>query len=250
MLNSMNTTKSQRVILAGFAAFSLALFACSHPVGAQKDDGPKKSGDNPQLKKVEVAKNVWLEIDGDKRRVVIAAVVCRRMDLLEQFLCKKQTKEHESILSADIDASKVHAALLLAGAEAGSPVKFAPKYQPAHGTVIKVYVQYEKKGETIKVPAQKWVKNVKTKKEMTHDWVFAGSVLFPNRLDPKAPPIYGANDGDVICLSNFETAMLDLPIVSSKDNDDLMFECNTDLIPPLDTAVLVILEPVVAPKKK
>ena len=64
---------------------------------------------------------------------------------------------------------------------------------------------------------------------------------------------YAANQGDVICVANFDTALLDLPIMSSKDNDDLVFEAHTARIPPLETRVLVILEPVVAkdqPKKK
>jgi hypothetical protein len=44
--------------------------------------------------------------------------------------------------------------------------------------------------------------------------------------------------------------MLDLPINSSKDNDDLQFEAYTDRIPPLETPVLVILEPVLKGPKK
>ena len=161
------------------------------------------------------------------------------------------TKEHEAILSADVDARHVHAALLVAGAEPGSPVKFDEKgkFFPAHGTTIKVYLQYEEKGKTKKVPAQQWVKNLKTKKELDSDWVFAGSFLIPNRLDEKAPPFYAANDGDVICLANFDDAMLDLPFNSSKDNDDLVFEAWTERIPAEQTPVTVILEPVLEKKK-
>jgi hypothetical protein len=227
-------------------ALGLGLLFVPRHAGAQKND---KDPPKPAVKKVEFGKNVFLEIEGDKRRVLVNAVVCRRTDLLEQFMCRKMTKEHEAIVSADIDARHLHAALLGTGADAGSPVKFQPRYQPARGTVIKVYVQYMEKGRTIKVPAQHWVRNIKTKKELEHDWVFAGSCQFPNRLDPKAPPFYGANDGDVICLANFETALLDLPIASSKDNDDLVFEAFTDHIPALETPVVVILEPVLPPKK-
>jgi hypothetical protein len=111
-------------------------------------------------------------------------------------------------------------------------------------------VQYEKKGKTIKVPAQQWVRTIKTQKELAHNWVFAGSMLFENSFQPKAPPIYAANDGDVICVANFESAMLDLPISSSADNDDLDFEAFTERIPPEGTNVIVILEPMVPAKKK
>jgi hypothetical protein len=240
----MNTTLHKVAWLGCLLVLGLTLLAGGPRAGAQKDDPPK-------MKKVEVGKNVWLEIEGDKRRVIVAGIVCRQTGLLEQFMCRTMTKEHEAIVAADIDAAKVHFALTLAGAEAGSPVKYGPKYTPAHGTTIKVYVQYKNKdGQTVKVPAQQWVRNAKTKKELDQDWVFAGSQLFQNRLDPKQPPFYAANDGDVICVSNFDSAMLDLPIASSKDNDDLMFEAWTERIPAEKTPVLVILEPVLPPKKK
>ena len=58
-----------------------------------------------------------------------------------------------------------------------------------------------------------------------------------------------ANGGDVICVSNFEDAMLDLPINSSKNNDELAFEAFTERIPPIGTPVTVILEPVLEKNK-
>jgi hypothetical protein len=182
--------------------------------------------------------------------VLINAFVCLREGMLEQLLCRAGTKEHESILSAEIDAKLVHAALMAAGAEPGKPVQFRPQYAPASGTVIKVSLQYEKGGKTVIVPAQKWVRTIKTQKELTHNWVFAGSMLFNNSFQPDAPPIYAANDGDVICVANFESAMLDLPIPSSADNDDLDFEAFTERIPPEGTNVIIILEPVVPANKK
>jgi hypothetical protein len=209
--------------------------------GDKKPAGPKK---------VEVGKNVILEIDGDKRRVLVNAKVCRRIDLLEQLLCRARTKEHEAILSAEIDAKDIHLALVAAGAEPGHPIRFRPKIEPPAGTVIKVYVQYEAKGKTVKVPAQEWIKNIKTGKPLQHDWVFAGSMLLPDPFDKKKPPHYAANDGDVICVANFESAMLDLPIDSSRVNEELAFEAYTERIPPIDTPVLVILEPVLKPKKQ
>jgi hypothetical protein len=75
-------------------------------------------------------------------------------------------------------------------------------------------------------------------------------VFFEDRFDPKAPPIYAANDGDVICVANFESAMMDLPIASSADNDALDFEAFTERIPPEGTSVVVILEPVLRDEKR
>jgi len=83
---------------------------------------------------------------------------------------------------------------------------------------------------------------------MPHSWVFAGSVFFPNQDDPKQPPLYAANGGDVICVSNFPDAMLDLPVNSPQEDAERLYEAFTERIPPLGTAVTIILEPVAEKK--
>jgi len=191
---------------------------------------------------------VFLEKKGDKRRVLVQAYVCLRQGQLEQFLTRKRTKEHEAILAADVDARDIHTALILAGAEPGKPVQFQPKYEAATGTPIKINLIYEENGKKVEVPARQWIRDGKTGKDLDQDWVFGGSHLIPDPLDDTKKPYYAANDGDVICVSNFDSAMLDLPIESSKDNGDLSYEANTARIPPLETPVLVVLEPLA--KKK
>lgn len=223
------------------------------PVAQKKQESKEKkkttNPKEPEGKKVKIGKNVILQIlPGDKRRVLINAEVCRREDQLEQLLCRKLTKEHEAILAADVDARHIHAALLAAKAKPGSPVQFRP-YKAASGTKIKVLLRYkDKNGDEVTVPAQKWIRNFQTKKDMAYDWVFAGSKLFPP-AEMGQEPYYAANDGDVICVSNFDTAMLDLPVNLSNENAQLVFEANTARIPPLNTPVLVILEPVPEAKK-
>ncbi|HEY7425072.1 MAG TPA: YdjY domain-containing protein, partial [Gemmataceae bacterium] len=130
----------------------------------------------------------------------------------------------------------------------GSPVRFAPKYRPATGTRIKISVLYKDKDKLKTVSAQSWVKDMKTGKALDSDWVFGGSHLVNNPLDPDKKH-YLANDGDVICVSNFETALLDLPIKSPKENADRFFTAFTERIPPLETKVVVVLEPVLEAEK-
>ena len=209
--------------------------------------GPAK-GPVSDVKKVPVGKNVSLEVNGKTRRVVVDAYVCLREGALEEFLCRRFTKEHESILAADIDARDLHQALVLAGAEPGSPAEFEPAYKPAHGSHIKITVEYEKDGKTISLPAQQWIRDVNTKKPMTVDWVFGGSKLAPNPLEPDKPPTYLANSGDVISISNFDCSLLDLPIRSTDSNANLSYDAFTDRIPPLETKVKVYLEPVAEAK--
>jgi hypothetical protein len=211
-----------------------------------KKDEPKATGEE---KKVSFGKNVTLVIQGDKRFVRVNAVVCLREGLLEQLMTRKNQKEHEAILAADIDARHLHAALIAAKAEPGKTVQFRPKLVAPTGTTVKIFLEYKDKGKDMRVPAQQWIRSIKTKKDFPTDWVFAGSVLIPDPQDNKKDPFYGANDGDVITVVNFEGACLDVPFLSTKDNADLDFEAHTARIPAMKTAVTVVLEPVLEKKK-
>lgn len=237
-------------IRGGFLVLALALTGCNGESAGRPDPSRPESSAAPEAKKVPAGPNVWLEVQGPRRRVLVQATVCLREGQLELLLCRKYSKEHEAILSADVDARDIHKALLATGAEPGSPVQYQPAYRPATGTRIKVTLQYEQQGKQTTVPAQRWVRNALTRKDLDHDWVFAGSRFVPHPEDKDKPPLYLANSGDVICVSNFESALLDLPINSPKDNEELAFEAYAERIPPLDTPVLVILEPISDPKKK
>lgn len=202
-------------------------------------------GDQPAVEPEGLAKlsktgDVWL--DTKRKAVVIDGQVCLREGQLEMFACPKGTKEHESIVSLNCRAQEVHAGLLAAGAKPGSPVSFQPEYKPAAGQVVDVYVLWkDAAGEKRQVRAQEWIKDIKTQKEMTYDWVFAGSGFWK---DPDTgQEFYKANDGDLICVSNFTTAMLDLPVASSQANDELMFEAFAERVPPRGTKVRVVLIP-------
>src|ERR1700733_7470506 len=127
-------------------------------------------------KTVKVGENVLLEVLPNARRVLVSSRVCLREGALELLLTRKGTKEHESILSADIDARNVHEALLLAGAESGSTVRFNPRYRPPTGTPIKISLIYREGARQVVVSARSWVRNSNTREELESNWVFAGSV--------------------------------------------------------------------------
>jgi hypothetical protein len=235
-------------LLLLYFALILAAAGCENeqPTATQASAGePAKT---VEAKKVPLGKNVWLEVQGDRRRVLIDAYVCLREGQLEQLMCRRHTKEHEAILAADMDARDIHKGLLLAGVVPGTPVQYQPKYLPPTGPAIKVTLRYEEKGKLHTVHAQQWVRDAQTQKALNYNWVFVGSQFIPNE-DKNKPAYYAANAGDVICVSNFDDALLDLPIKSSKDNAELAYEAWTDRIPPLETSVTIILEPMVKPKE-
>jgi len=234
--------------LAGLALAACLAAGCGEAADREEAPPPKAKEKVAEAKQVLVGRNVHLEVQGKERRVLVSGAICLREGQLEQFLTRKGTKEHEAIVAADVDARDVHQALLLAGAEPGKPVQFRPAYKPATGQPIRVTVKYQDKGKLVTASARSWVKNAKDGKDLATDWVFAGSQLVNNPLD-EGKKIYLANDGDVICVSNFETALLDLPIKSPKDNADLVYVAHTERVPPLETKVVVVLEPLPAPKK-
>ncbi len=85
-------------------------------------------------------------------------------------------------------------------------------------------------------------------REMDADWVFAGSGIYKDEDTGKEH--YLAEDGDLICVANFGSAMIDVASNSSAENSDLNFEAFTDRIPPKETPVTVELIPVVVPAGK
>ena len=211
--------------------------------GSSESDAaaPKPREATPEgLVRLSKTRDVWL--DTKRKAVVIDGEVCLREGQLEMFACPKGTKEHESIVSLNCLPEEVHAGLLAAGAKPGTPVKFDPKYEPATGHVIDVFVLWrDERGEKQQAKAQEWIKHAKTGKAMEYDWVFAGSGFWKDEETGKQH--YQANGGDFICVSNFPTATLDLPVESSQANAELLFHAFTEKIPPKGTKVRVVLVP-------
>ena len=105
-----------------------------------------------------------------------------------------------------------------------------------------IAVKWQEDGTTKEVPAQQMILDSLTGKASTYDWVFGGSQIWSSPDDPEYRE-YFADAGDMICVSNFTTAMLDLPVESSAANAGLRFFANTRNIPPLGTPVLLVLKP-------
>ncbi|MGQ9574573.1 MAG: YdjY domain-containing protein [Thermoguttaceae bacterium] len=198
--------------------------------------------ENPQdLKRLHPKYPVWVDPAG--KRVILVGAVCARECPLELFACLRASKEHESIVAVPVKAVYVHAGLLVVGAKPGRPVQFRPKYVPASGTQIEVTVVWkDQSGTRHSARAQEWVREAKTKRAMEHPWVFAGSRFEKHPTTGREFYVADAT-GELICVSNFPSAMLDLPIQSTSADAELLFECFTERIPPRGTPVTLILTP-------
>jgi hypothetical protein len=205
-----------------------------------KPQPPPKLPEPKGAKRISPEFDVWVDPKG--KTVIIDGQVSLREGMLEMFACTRNTKEHESIVSANTKAYIVHAALLSLGAEAGHPAQWVPEYKPPAGTEIEITVYWlDEKEKEQTARAQDWVKDIHTGTAMTHPWVFAGSRFWTD--EQTGEKYYQAEGGDFICVSNFSTAMLDIPIESSQSNAELAFEAFTERIPPLGAPVRLILKP-------
>ncbi|MGQ9564636.1 MAG: YdjY domain-containing protein [Thermogutta sp.] len=198
--------------------------------------------DNPErLQRLHPEFPIWL--DAEARALVMVGRVCQREAPLELFACLKNFKEHESVVSINTRAYIVHAGLLALGLEPGHPVQFYPEYRPATGPEVDIFVVWkDADGKIQRRPAQDWVRDVNTKQAMSSSWIFTGSQIAKDE-DTGEQYYYADSTGELICVSNFPSAVLDLPIRSTDSNESLLFEAFTENIPPLGTPVTVILTP-------
>jgi hypothetical protein len=204
--------------------------------------------DGQDRRRLDPRYDVW--VDMKSRHVILLGEVCLREGGLELLACLRGTKEHESILSVNTKAFLVHAALLAVGAEAGHPVEFNPEYRGAVGTEIDVALYWtDAEGKRQRQWARDWVREYENGNTLCVPWVFGGSGYWEDELinditgERKTLRHYKAEEGDLICVSNFPSAMLDLPIESSQSAQSLLYEAYTERIPPVDTKITIVLIP-------
>jgi len=194
----------------------------------------------PNATRISKTSPLWIDIQS--KRVFVDGYVAQREAFLEMFACDAETKEHESVVGVAAKSSEVHAALLAIGGQVGKTVRFDPEYVAASGQRIRIWMMWrDEQGNFKAADAREWVRNTETKEQLDRDWVFAGSYIWKDPSDGKE--YYQADSGEMICVSNFSTALMDLPIESSDSNNSLQFEAFTERIPPMGTFVRLMLVP-------
>lgn len=223
------------------AILLLVAISASPVQDVREDRKPAVDNFQPDAGWKNLGKGIWF--DPKERRLVLRTRVALTDGYLEHLLCLVQTKEHESILATEAAPRLIHAGLLLTGAEPGHPVRFVPKFETPTGSAIRIDLEWiGKDGKVERADAKDWVTDQKTKKPLDIDWVFAGSSTFK---DPESKrTIYAADGGDLFTVSNFTSAILDLPISSPADDNARGFLANTPHIPPRGTYVTMYLRPV------
>jgi hypothetical protein len=198
-----------------------------------------------------------------ERCVDVESEVSLDQGALEVVACKKDAKEHESIVVIHAKAVHVHVALLLFGAEPGSPAARMPlegEFRrwvdvPPRGSPVGVYlVVKDENGKEQERPISDFITRITDDVENqfrnggeeeegfpTHIFLFAGSIL-DRRGDGPARYVSDLS-GNVITISTFGDEVLCLPGVYGHGNGSLMWEVDSTHLPPVGTKVTLRLRP-------
>ena len=212
---------------------ALAVLALAGAIGPPDSDRGASAAHHPR----EFAPGV--RIDWHQRVVEVDATVVLRKGALELLACSPQTREHESVLSVRARPMHIFQAMGLIGLEPGSPVRYdeqRDRFLPPTGTPLELRVRYRHKGVNRTVPAERWLLDVERRRPPESvNWVFAGSRTFDDGR-------FAADvDGTIICVVDFDTALITVGSLHTSDNRHLWLAANTEAIPPVKTSCTLLI---------
>lgn len=188
-----------------------------------------------------------ITLDLGQRHVDIDAIVVGRdVEWLELLACRAGTREYESVVATEADASQLNIALTLLGLTPGQPARtekneagqrlfFAP-----HGPTLELFFVLDDQPDA-PIPANQWVIDQQTREIMPDNtWVFTGSTIIEfqgNRF------FMAEKNGTVVSLLNFGDELVSRPTDQSEAGGTDFWTANTDAIPPIGTALKLRFQP-------
>ena len=182
-----------------------------------------------------------VRVDWFRLQVELDARVVLREGLLELLACSPNTREHESILVTPARPRDVYHAMGLVGLTPGSPVHFDSRtgapVAPS-GERLQLHVRCGTGATETTVAAHEWLLDVGTQRPLEAkavEWVFAGS---RNVEDGR----FAADlEGTVVCVVDFDTALIAPASIHTADNDQLWVAANPARIPEVDTRCSLLI---------
>jgi hypothetical protein len=227
----------------GLAA-ALCMFLVSACLARQpgQPQPPPQAAQAPLETRDGVASLPHVEIDLNQRQVRVECETLHVEMLLEFFCVVAGGPEHETVLRTRAKPSHIHLGLLMLGLKPGEPLRYSPaadRWLPPSGPPLRISMEYERDGQTVRHPASRWMRNAETKQEMPETtWIFAGSRIMEDGN-------YAADiTGYVVSIVNFDLTVIDVPELVSSSNELLEWEAYLDRIPEPGTKVWMIIEPV------
>lgn len=182
---------------------------------ADEPEPPKKSMEQSYTGLKPLNKNETVLLDLPGKKLVLKSEVVLREGLLEMLVCLKRSKEHESILAVDTQAQVVHAGLLALGCQAGTHVRWEPKFEPATGPKIDIFFNWtDEQGKWRRESAQSWVRHATRKyyaEKLEH---LPASFQLPGNSELKWDPKYK----EILWYGHMSEAQRDTLLGYSKDD--------------------------------
>lgn len=170
---------------------------------------------------------------------------------LEQVVCGRDSKEHESLVVSDAKASHIHAALLLLGLEPGKPATFEAdesergwKSNPPEGPQVEVEFRWvDDTGVEHTAHPSAWIIGLKGEAFEKGPWVFAGSRFVARGGEERYDADYA---GTIVGLVTFGSEVLAWPKVlhNQAELEEPEWIAHKDHVPVRGTKVTVRLTPV------
>jgi hypothetical protein len=178
-------------------------------------------------------------IDWSELHVELEGRVVLQSGPLELAVCSPRTREHESIVTIQARPLDVYNALGLIGLTPGRPFTYDEKndrWLAPQGDFVEVNVHYVQQGRPKTVNLWNWMADAESGKPVEpREWVFCGSRRFTGGT-------FGADaDGTVICVVDFDTALIGLADAHSADNAALWVQANPRTVPPEGTPCTLLI---------
>ncbi len=196
----------------------------------------------PPPKESKVFRFKHVLVDRRARTVTIEAKAVRAQYALEFLLCKAGTKDYESVLVTKAEPWQVHAGLLMLGLSRGLPASLRDdgKYLPPRGGRLGISIHWkDRSGRVHKTDAADWLKSSTLGKGAAKPkhWIFVGS-------DILADGGYAADaTGGIIAVANLSSAVIDVPLVSTKTIELREFVINPRIAAPAGSVVKLVISP-------
>ncbi|MEQ9617306.1 MAG: YdjY domain-containing protein [Phycisphaerales bacterium] len=169
---------------------------------------------------------------------------------LEVVACSPNSREHETLVITTAKASDVHAALLLAGFEPGSPAVWrveggrAVATPPSGDRLELVFIYDDARGRAVRAKPSDWIVHAETGERPANDgFVFAGSRIVRYEGERR----YDADwTGTIVGLASFGGEVIAFPDVFSPDSaiDAPVWIADQSAVPAGDVPVVIEIRPI------
>jgi hypothetical protein len=209
-----------------FPTFSL------HPKPSELPDK-----DKPPI--VELEKGVYqvgnVKVDKNKREVTVPGEINLIQGMIEFLACAKGGKLHESVLLLDVEPLHLQLGLILIGLAHENNLRYQGDPRLSKGDPLEIFVEWERNNKLERHRAEELVFDRQKKAPMpkTH-WLFTGSRINNSVFMAQATK-------NIMATYNDPDSIINQPLPTR--SDDTVYSVNTDVLPPKNTKVKLIIKP-------